>query len=406
MTSVLLICYAAEPGRGSESGSGYNYARELAKLPYDLTLITRVNNAAVLRQDKAFDSVRIIGFDVPRAFAWWKSGSRGILLYYWLWMVGCARLAKSLDAEYHFDNVHQYNFHTDWAPHFLKFKSANVLWGPICHQPRVPASYFLDKRRRSVGQELLKFALKWLSWNVNPWLRLAIHRSTHIFFANEDVPRSFRISGKVHVENFGGAGWSEAESTLTPTAAPLRLLHVGRTVAIKGLVVALEAFNDARMKGADVELAIVGSGPMLPSVRQWVAKRQLDRVVHMYGQVDFSGMAHQYDKADALLYPSLGNQDTVVAEALASGLPVVCVRGSGAASMAGPSAVAVAGRSGRESVARFAAAISDLVSAKRSGRLLAMSKQAKTRSQQISWSGTVSRLSSYYTSADPHDAGR
>ena len=51
---VLLICYKIEDKKGSEDGSGYNLAKRLATADINLTLVSRSNNIALLKNDSSF----------------------------------------------------------------------------------------------------------------------------------------------------------------------------------------------------------------------------------------------------------------------------------------------------------------------------------------------------------------
>ena len=66
---VLATAYACQPGVGSESGIGWNWAREIAK-HNRLTLITRENNVLAIERaaDKMNLPMNVVGFDLPK----WK----------------------------------------------------------------------------------------------------------------------------------------------------------------------------------------------------------------------------------------------------------------------------------------------------------------------------------------------
>ena len=45
---ILLGAYACEPGKGSEPGVGWNWAREISRHGYDVHVVTRANNRAAI----------------------------------------------------------------------------------------------------------------------------------------------------------------------------------------------------------------------------------------------------------------------------------------------------------------------------------------------------------------------
>jgi len=107
---VLLVAYKIRPNMGSEDGSGYYIAAELACRGFDVTLVTRANNVPALRSDPAFDGVELVGIDVPKPLGSFKRGGRGIILYYYLWQLVVGRAVRRLVRARQFDVLRPYGF--------------------------------------------------------------------------------------------------------------------------------------------------------------------------------------------------------------------------------------------------------------------------------------------------------
>ena len=108
-------------------------------------------------------------------------------------------------------------------------------------------------------------------------------------------------------------------------------------------------------------------------------------------------MPERYISADALLYPTLANQDTVVAEALHAGLPVIGIAGTGTEAMVGGRDLLTPLHSShKELLAGLAANIDSIADAKRSGKLHKLSDAAVERATHVSWPGTVSSILQWY----------
>lgn len=115
-----------------------------------------------------------------------------------------------------------------------------------------------------------------------------------------------------------------ATAPRSPHPGPLRVLNVGRLVAVKGQALLLEAIAIAAERGVDICLTVVGSGPL---------RSQLEDTSHrlgVAGRVQFTGSVGQdeirrcYAEADVFCLSSLREGVPVVLmEAMASGLPVV-----------------------------------------------------------------------------------
>jgi colanic acid/amylovoran biosynthesis glycosyltransferase len=108
---------------------------------------------------------------------------------------------------------------------------------------------------------------------------------------------------------------------------PLRILNVGRLVPVKGQAVLLEAVALARGRGIDVEVTIVGDGPLRDSLRDAARDLGVGDVVEFTGSVGQDDIAAHYRNADLFCLPSLREGVPVVLmEAMATGVPVIASR--------------------------------------------------------------------------------
>jgi glycosyltransferase involved in cell wall biosynthesis len=116
----------------------------------------------------------------------------------------------------------------------------------------------------------------------------------------------------------------------TTSEGPIRLLSVGRLVRFKGFVVLLDACAALKERGSNLRCKLIGGGPMRDELEALAGRHQLGRVI------EFAGERFQQEVLDALrscdifvlasTYDERGASDvfpTVIAEAMASGKPVV-----------------------------------------------------------------------------------
>jgi glycosyltransferase involved in cell wall biosynthesis len=103
----------------------------------------------------------------------------------------------------------------------------------------------------------------------------------------------------------------------------LRAVLVGRLVANKGAMLALDAVGAARARGRDVRLTVVGDGPLEALLRRRAARADLAGAVHFTG---FVGDVESWlRRSDVTLRPSYTEGlPLAVLESLACGVPVVC----------------------------------------------------------------------------------
>ena len=104
-----------------------------------------------------------------------------------------------------------------------------------------------------------------------------------------------------------------------------RLLFVGRILAEKGALVAIEAAGGLRDRGRNVALTLVGSGPAVDTARALVAELGLGERVELLGHVDPGRLEEIYSSAHVFVFPTSWPEGfpTVISEAMAAGLPIV-----------------------------------------------------------------------------------
>lgn len=142
--------------------------------------------------------------------------------------------------------------------------------------------------------------------------------------------------GREHVKNFYDTAHgpqdvlTEAELdsrlvTLREPGQPLQLTFFGRFVAYKGLDRAIEAVRQARARGADVRLTLIGSGEREEALRAQVKAAGLDGAVSFATPVPYGPALFELLKPMHLCVATPLVEDTPRAafDAMARGLPVV-----------------------------------------------------------------------------------
>ena len=105
----------------------------------------------------------------------------------------------------------------------------------------------------------------------------------------------------------------------------VRLLYVGGLKPGKGLEDLIEAVGILRRDGRNVELELVGEGPLRESLERQVEEVGLERQVHFRGRTVMGpDLNARYDGADIFVLPSLSEgSPRCVLEALGHSLPVI-----------------------------------------------------------------------------------
>jgi len=116
-------------------------------------------------------------------------------------------------------------------------------------------------------------------------------------------------------------------------AEALRILVVGRLVPIKGVEVVLNAIAEMQQRCPQVQLDIVGDGPLRSELEQLARKLHLEKVARFHGPLTGDSLRRLMDAAHLFLHLSVtieGDQEgqgLVLQEAQAVGLPVIATWG-------------------------------------------------------------------------------
>jgi glycosyltransferase involved in cell wall biosynthesis len=131
------------------------------------------------------------------------------------------------------------------------------------------------------------------------------------------------------VEGFDGESFEIVHYGIEPNgpvrsfaATEPRLLCVGRLIPIKGHVVLLRAFAEARRSVPNLQLDIAGRGPLEPALRALAKELGIDDAVRFLGFV--SPVQRAIEEAAIVVVPSMGEGFGMVAlEAMERGRPVI-----------------------------------------------------------------------------------
>lgn len=399
---VLLSAYACEPNKGSEPGVGWHWALEVARLGHEVWVLTRANNRPAIEAEREtlrpLPNLRFLYYDLPPWARWWKRGQRGVHLYYLLWQWGAYRLAKRIHARERLDRVHHVTFGGIRQPSFMGRLGIPFLFGPAGGGERAPwrlrygyglRGWFLDAIR-----DMANFLI-----GVDPLMRATFGQAETIYVK---TPASRRVIPRKYWPKVRCS--LEIGVTLRPDAAPrlgnyrrsdrFRILYVGRFLYWKGMHLGLNAFARLLEARPEARLTMVGAGPDETRWRALADKLGLGKCITWFSWTAQAELHHLYSRHDILLFPSLHDSSgNVVLEALAHGLPVVCL------DLGGPAVVvdATCGRviatlgAGRSRVIdRLANALIEIAEDRE--RYRSLSEGALARARQHDWRSKVRHL--------------
>jgi glycosyltransferase involved in cell wall biosynthesis len=336
---ILISAYACEPNAGSEPDVGWNWAVQAARHGNEVHVVTRANNRSGIESELAQHPVANLHFhylDLPAIFRWGKKsgGYYGLISYYYAWQVALMFMASSLHRKHHFDLAHHVTFANDWLPSGLAVLPTPFIWGPVGGSThRLPPQPELLLPRYARRHEWIRSSTQRLVCALDPFVALTRARATHILAytkgAMAGIPSRHRSKARtiIHI------GVSEGDLLQAPAGVPqdgeLRLVMGGRLVHWKGYDLMLEGFARYLKQGSGAgRLIITGNGPYKSVLTDLVRRLDLGSRVNFVGR-----LPSKADVSDLLRTCSLYTLPTLrdgppvaILEAMALGLPVLCLR--------------------------------------------------------------------------------
>lgn len=350
---ILAFAYACEPGKGSEPGAGWLWARMLARLG-EVWVVTRANNRETIEAELPSvperDHLRFVYVDLPAWARFWKRGQRGIRLYYLLWQLGALATTRRLRRQTSFDVVWHVTLANAWLGSFAALAGPTFVYGPVGGGIGPPPPRLLPALGiRGILYELARVVARAWGRYLNPLARLSWRRAAVILALNEETRNWLPHRHRTKAEVFPNVVLKEIRGPRRGSTGPPTALFAGRLRPWKGAVFAIRALQDA----SDWQLIICGSGPDEGRLRRLALRLGVsERVTFLGWRRREEVCALMSGSADVFLLPSLHDDSPfVVAEALAAGLPVVCLARGGAPSIAGPAGVNVKSAGSPEEVA-------------------------------------------------------
>jgi glycosyltransferase involved in cell wall biosynthesis len=359
---ALISAYACEPGKGSEPGVGWSMVMQGARF-HEVWVITRANNREAIERalaQRPAPNVHWVYFDLPRWLSFWKKGQRGIQPYYYLWQVGAYVIGRRLHARLGFDLVHHLTFVKYWTPSFLALLPIPFLWGPVGGGESTPKAFRRAFGFRGMLYEGLRDAARWLGEH-DPFLGLTARRARLAIATTHETKARLERLGCRSIMVCPEVGMGAME--ITPDVHgrnlhPFRLVSIGRLLHWKGFHLGLMAFAQVQREWPDSEYHLLGDGPERRRLERLAQKLGIASKVWFWGNLPRQEVLQKLLECDVLVHPSLHDSGGwVCLEAMAAGLPVICL------DLGGP-AVQVTEETGiKVSAITSAQAVSDLAKA-------------------------------------------
>jgi glycosyltransferase involved in cell wall biosynthesis len=396
---VLISAYACEPGRGSEPGVGWTVVREMARY-HDIWVLTRPHTRPKIETELARYpqlSMRVVYWDIP---GWaGERGKRGAHIHYYLWQLCILRIARRLHTEVGFDLIHHVTFVRYWAPSFLCFLGVPFIWGPVGGGESAPRSFWRGGGWWSLLYESLRGTARWFG-EKGPFVRATARRSAVALGTTPESAARLRALGCKYVDIFSQVGLPDDEfkqldwAGIRPRSA-MRFVSVGVLLHLKGFDISLRAFAQANIAGA--EYWLIGDGRERQRLEKLSSNLGIADRVTFLGVMPRRDVLSRLQDCDVMLHPALHDSGGwAPLEAMAAGLPVICLDLGGSATVvAADSGFKIHARDPTQAGHDMAAAMIKLAQDRELRSRLSRGARERVRHEFL-WSSKAIRFNEFY----------
>lgn len=395
---VLLSAYACEPNKGSEPEIGWQRALHMSAFAEEVWVLTRSNNREAIEADplSRAPGLHFIYYDLPKWAINLKSQAWFRRIYFVLWQWRAYRFAAKLHRASSFDRVYHVTFGSVQSSSFMGRLGIPFVIGPIAGGERAPLRLRRGMPLWCKVKELLRDC--WIVFQrFNPLTYSAYATATKIYVTTSDslqlIPRKwhFKTVVQLAVASTGGA----VSMGLRHSPDPPRFVFVGRLLYWKGVHLAIRALAEARKTVPSATLVLIGTGPDERHLQIDARRLGVADAVVFAGQISRRSVTDTLSSYTALVFPSLHDSGGLaVLEALAKGLPVICLDLGGPGSMVNASCgivIPTANASESQIVTRIARAMTSLAN-KTDAESSKLSSGATARAADLSWTKLTERV--------------
>jgi len=342
---ILYDCFSCSPYYGSDEGIGWFWPFYMRRYHEVWALVRNDRRPDIERYCKEhnIEDIHFIYCDIPEWMNFYymrkqqnKNGTIDFLAYQFLWQFPAYSAAKRVHKQVRFDIVHHVSTNDFRLIGRLYRLGVPYILGPIGGAQETPEA-LRDYTCMYSKKERLRTILNRLMTSL-PGYKKALNSAVKIYFSNPET--EIYLASKI--KNFSKCSllteiaYTEAQIVKIPqyhskVKAAAMFLWAGRMEYRKGLELLFDAL-DILPKDLDWQVVLCGDGTEREHYQELCAARSYDERVYFMGKLSYEKMQEMYNKADVFVFPSLRETTgTVIVEAMAHSLPVICLKRGGAA---------------------------------------------------------------------------
>jgi glycosyltransferase involved in cell wall biosynthesis len=335
MRTILVSAYGCEPLKGSEPAVGWNWVLELAKKNI-VHVITRANNQEVIEKYMPKDLEGRLFFhyyDAPDFIRKMKKKDKGLYFYYFFWQIGILKLAKSIIRQKGVDFTIHLTFGSMWMPTFLPLLNTRFIWGPIGGGESVPLSFMSVMPFKQRALQFFRYILNW-STIINPFILLPAIRAEQILARTPNTKSILPFFVKKKTKVLLETAMEEsifAREKQNYAADEISMFVSARFISIKNIPTVIRSLKYIQTT-KKWSLTLLGSGPDENLIKSIIKSEKCEDKIRLIPFLPREEALDCITKSDIFIFPSLKEGGTwALMEAMAMGVPVVCVNWAGMA---------------------------------------------------------------------------
>lgn len=331
---ILISAYACSPYKGSEAGVGWGFVSALSRL-HDLWVIVEEEKfrADIERYQaenpEICSSIHFIYLQKKRNRLLRKIWPPSYYYYYRQWQLGAFALAKDLHRSVQFDIVHQLTMVGFREPGYLWQLGIPFVWGPLGGMGIFPWRFLTSVGWYGAVYYLGYNLYNLLQMHIQKRPRLAAQTAGNGLIAatpeNQSGSLKYWACPSTLICEVGLPPVTTKEPLRRLAKEPLRIVWTGQHTPGKALNLALRALGRISAN-LEWELHILGKGKQTETWNLLSKQLGIADRCHFHGWLARDAAMNIMATAHIMLISSLRDlTSTVTIEALALGLPIICL---------------------------------------------------------------------------------
>ena len=335
---VLISAYSCEPGFSSEREIGWKWSNLISEFA-EVYVLTRKSNKITIEkyieENQIPCNLQFIYYDLPNWLKKWKKAERGLYLYYTLWQFGALLKAREIHKKQNFDIVHYVTFGSLLLPNFMCFMPTKFVLGPVGGAENVPLNFINEFSTKGKISEVIRHSIQKLQ-RINPLFWIQCIKADKILVRTKEtkkmIPNIFSSKTELMLETGVPEELMSYKSiNINDRTSEITFITIGRFIHSKINLLTLKVILEFKRKyKKPFKFYIVGDGYERKKLENFCLENDLKDNVIFTGWIERNQVFEYLSKSDIYYSTTFKEGGTwAFFEAVAIGLPVVCLKISG-----------------------------------------------------------------------------